>query len=538
MKHPRTYQNWIKKSESFTPFNGVIKTTKFVIVVNSPLLTDSQLEKILISITKQSYQNWQVVVVLHDTQTVADIFTNTLNITTLKVECSELMQPFNIKYSGYWALYINYYLVLAPQALWEFAVYINADKSSKSGCIYSDHDYIDREGKRHNVKFKPDWNADLYYEQEYIANCCVIQVDSVLHDITLNQLSSRSEMFGLIINIDNHNRATKIEHLAKVLFHLVDGPLELNSLESQKALQQRFNLDLKVEPTTWGQKLTWPIMKPEPLVSLIIPTRNGLDILKQAIDSILAKTTYENYEIIIVDNQSDDIETINYLKSIGNSKINVINYNHPFNYSAINNFAAEHAQGTIIGLINNDVEVISPQWLTEMVSHAIRPDIGCVGAKLYYPNDTIQHAGVIIGIWGCAGHSHKYYPRSADGFNNRLQLVQNYSAVTAACLLVKKELFNQVSGLNERDLTVAFNDVDFCLKVERLGVRNLWTPYAELYHYESISRGDDATPEKRARAEKEINYMHDTWGTNTYLDPAYNPNLTLKLEDFSISRDI
>jgi GT2 family glycosyltransferase len=308
-----------------------------------------------------------------------------------------------------------------------------------------------------------------------------------------------------------------------------------------KALEDHFlalGKDVSVEEGAGPNmyKVNW-LIKAEPLVSLIIPTYNGYEITKQAIDSILEKTIYQNYEILLVDNNSNDEIALAYFEELDqHEKVTVLRYPYPFNYSAINNFAAKQAKGEIIGLVNNDVEVISPEWLTEMVSHALRDDIGCVGAMLYFENDTIQHAGVITGIGGVAGHSHKHFKRGEHGYFSRLNLVQNISAVTAACLLVRKTVFEQVNGLNEKDLTVAFNDVDFCLKVQAAGYRNLWTPYAELYHYESISRGAEDNPEKVARFNTEVVYMLNTWGTDKKPDPCYSPNLTNKREDFSVGK--
>ena len=207
----------------------------------------------------------------------------------------------------------------------------------------------------------------------------------------------------------------------------------------------------------------------------------------------------------------------------------------PFNFSAINNLGIEHANGAIVGLVNNDIEVIHPEWLTEMVSLCIQEGVGCVGAKLYYPNDTLQHAGVILGIKGVANHSHNKHSRHHDGYFGRLRVPQALSAVTAACLVVKKEVYLQAGGMNEEDLKVAFNDVDFCLKVRALGYRNVWTPYAELYHFESLSRGSEDTPEKKARFAKEVAYMKSKWGPALLDDPFYNPNLTLDEEDFSLA---
>jgi len=272
-----------------------------------------------------------------------------------------------------------------------------------------------------------------------------------------------------------------------------------------------------------------------PLVSLIIPTRNALQLVRQAVRSILATTDYPSYEIVIVDNGSDDPEALAYLAQVSREdpRVRVMPCGEPFNYSAINNRAVREARGEIVGLLNNDVEAIDPGWLTEMVSHAVRPGIGAVGAMLYYPLNTIQHAGVILGLGGVAGHPFKEFPRGDQGQKNRLRLVQNYSAVTAACLLIRKDRFQEVGGLNEKYLSIAFNDVDLCCKLIKAGYRNLWTPYAEFYHHESATRGVEDTPEKKARFQSEIDYMMDTWADLLMSDPAYNPNLTLVGEDFS-----
>ena len=219
------------------------------------------------------------------------------------------------------------------------------------------------------------------------------------------------------------------------------------------------------------------------------------------------------------------------------ANVTVLKYPYPFNYSAINNFAVKHAKGDIIGLVNNDIEVISPDWLGDMVGHAQRDDIGCVGGKLLYADGRVQHAGVVMGYGGGAGHAHKYFPRYHPGYLNRLAATGNFSAVTAACLLVKKRDYLAVGGLNEENLTVAFNDVDFCLKVLELGRRNLYCAEAELYHHESASRGLEDTQEKLQRFQSELDYLCTQWASYISHDPAYNPNLTLRRENFSISED-
>jgi GT2 family glycosyltransferase len=286
-------------------------------------------------------------------------------------------------------------------------------------------------------------------------------------------------------------------------------------------------------PTTY--RVRWPVPDPAPLVTLIIPTRDGRALLQQCIES-LKKTSYHPFEILVVDNQSRDRDALHYFDELESRGIGrVLKYDRPFNYSAINNFAVQHARGSVVGLLNNDVEVIDPGWLTEMVAQAIRPQVGAVGAKLYYADGTLQHAGVVTGLGGVAGHSHKHLFRDASGYFWRVHLPQNLSAVTGACLSIRREVYLQIGGLDEENLRVAFNDVDFCLRLEEAGYRNVWTPYAELFHHESKSRGIEDTPEKQARFKSEIDYMKARWGSRLLEDPHYSPNLTLDAENFALA---
>jgi len=263
----------------------------------------------------------------------------------------------------------------------------------------------------------------------------------------------------------------------------------------------------------------WPIPSDCPLVSLIIPTRDGYEILKACLDSILAKTTYSNYEILIVNNQTSCPKTLELFSAMVTvyENIRVIDYDAEFNYSAINNYAVGFAEGSIIGFVNNDIEVISPDWLTEMVSHALREDIGCVGAMHFYPDDSIQHAGVIVGLDGVAGHAFKFEDKSSnEDYFNYLSSIRNPDAVTAATLLIRKELFQKAGGFDAEHLAIAFNDVDLCLRVNALGYRCVWTPYAELYHHESKTRKLTSSVEATKREIYEHAVMKERWGTDTY----------------------
>lgn len=439
-------------------------------------------------------------------------------------------------------------------ALPEHALYFMAQVIAEhpdAQILYSDEDKIDIHGQRSDPHFKSDWNPDLFYSQNYVSHLGVYKRELLQRINGFRTGVEGSQDQDLLLRCLPHVKAEQIIHIPKILYHwrTLEGSTAMASGEKSyttdagiKALSEFFEKNgpegIKIEtglvPNTY--RVRWPIPNPAPLVSLLIPTRDRKTITEVAVRSILDKTTYANYEIIILDNGSVEQETLDWFAAIQqeDARVQVLRYDHPFNYSAINNFGAQHAKGSLIGLINNDVEVISPDWLTEMVSHALREDIGCVGAKLYYSNDTIQHAGIVIGIGGVGGHSHKYFGRNHHGYFSRLKLTQTVSGVTAACLIIRKSVFDQVDGLDEINLKVAFNDVDFCLKVREAGYRNLWTPYAELYHHESISRGTEDSPEKQARFQSEVEFMQAKWGEALKSDPFYSPNLTKDREDFTI----
>jgi len=272
-----------------------------------------------------------------------------------------------------------------------------------------------------------------------------------------------------------------------------------------------------------------------PLVSIIIPTRNNREFLKKCIESILKKTGYKNIEISVVDNNSDDPETVNYLSELqSKNRVHILSDEREFSFSAINNRAAKNAKGEFLLFLNDDTEVIHPEWLTEMVQIAVQDRVGVVGAKLWYPGYTLQHGGIILGIKGVAGHAHKHFDKLNQGYLGRANLIQEFSAVTGACMLVKKELFTRVGGFDE-NLAIAYNDIDLCLKIKEQGFKVVWTPYAELIHHESKSRGDDFQAEKYERLTIEGEYLLNRWGEILKNDPAYSPNLTLEAENFGLA---
>lgn len=503
------------------------------------------------SVFQQTYTTWQLILV-DDASTDEDV-KNYLSVLNDKRIC-KLTRTENGHISaatntgleaatGDFIVLLDQDDLLHPDALKCVAHYI--EQHPDADIFYSDEDKIDAKGNRHTPHFKPEFNLELLYSHNYVSHLGVYRRSLIESIGGFREGYEGSQDYDLLLRAAEKCGANKVKHIPYILYHwrALPGSTALDESEKSyaeqaglKALQSHLEpkgaqVELGMLPNTY--KVDWPLPSVLPLVSIIIPTKNADALVKQCIDSIYQLTEYTNFEILLVDNQSDDPKSLEYFAQLERSgKVRLLSYDQPFNYSAINNFAVSKAQGEYVVLMNNDIEIISPSWLDDMVRNLARPDIGCVGAKLYYPNGTLQHAGVITGLGGVAGHSHKHFPKDHPGYFKRLKVIQNLSAVTAACLGVRKSVFHQVNGLNEQDLTVAFNDVDFCLKVQQAGYRNLWSPYIEMVHHESISRGAENTPEKQARFAREIDYMKSTWGQQLLNDPCYSRWLTLDREDF------
>jgi GT2 family glycosyltransferase len=449
--------------------------------------------------------------------------------------------------SGEWIALLDHDDVLSENALAEVA--LTLARRPDAQLVYSDEDKIDGHGTRFEPHFKCDYSPELFRSMNYFNHLTVHRADNVRAVGGWRPGFEGSQDYDLNLRVVECIDPGAVVHIPKVLYHwrAVEGSTALAGdakgyayKAGWKALEEhvaRSGIDAELceIPGAPWYRVRHRMIEPAPLVSLIIPTRDNVELLRTCISSILEKTTYRNYEIVVMDNGSVEAETLAYFDEIARDRgVRVIPYPHAFNYSAINNEAVLHAKGSIVALVNNDIEVISPDWLSEMVSWVQQSRVGCVGAKLLYPDDTIQHAGIILGIGGVAGHSHKYARRGDHGYCSRLEVAQNLSAVTGACLLVRREVFTEVGGLDEKGLKVAFNDVDFCLKVREAGYLNVWTPFAELYHHESKSRGAEDTPEKRARFRREVETMQARWGAVLQEDPYYSANLTREWENFSL----
>jgi O-antigen biosynthesis protein len=435
-----------------------------------------------------------------------------------------------------WVVRLSATYIIANYSIFTSARAVNSLKNCQ--IIYSDEDVVDALGQRSAPDFKPDWNLSLHLSRNLIGSSGFYRTALVQKMGGYQSGMAEAMDFDLSLRCIEHVTPEQIVHLPYVLFHGAPG-IQRASDAGVKVLNayfERQHIVASAEKIGHGYRIQYALPKVLPLVSLIIPTRNNADLLRQCIVSIQQKTTYPNYEIIIVDNGSDEPETLSFFKDLGlNPKIRILRIDAPFNYSALNNAAVKIAKGELIGLVNNDIEVISPGWLEELTSQALRPGVGAVGARLWFPDDTLQHGGVVLGVHGWAAHAHNRFPRGSLGYQGRMALVSEFSAVTGACLLVRKSSYEAVGGLNEEALKISCNDVDLCLKLKKIGLRNVWTPFADLYHHESATRGFEDTPAKKARFASELAYMRQHWGEQLKNDPAYNPNLTLEAQDFGLA---
>ena len=428
----------------------------------------------------------------------------------------------------------------------ETALYMVAEELGQhpeTDIIYSDEDTIDANGRRYQPHFKSDWNLDLFYGYNYVGDLIVCRASSINIVGGLRSGFDGAEIYDLLLRIAEKTTVNHISHIPFILYHCRAPELPAARLGAarthaanaeRRALSEHFlrtgQQGVEVIPGPRGEfhRIVWPVPHPKPLVSLVIPTGGKVELLTNCLSGILNRTDYDNIELIILYNTSTRPEVFPYFDEISTDpRVTIVDSRGGFNFSRICNLGVERARGQIIGLINDDIEVIEPGWLTEMVSHALRPGIGAVGALLYYPNDRIQHAGIVTGVGGVAGCAHLGLPRGNLGNFGRAALVQNLSAVTAACLVMPKTVFGEVGAFNKKDLSVAYNDVDLCLRICKAGYKIVWTPHAELYHDESATRGPDTDPDKVERFRAELAYMKQQWGHILDQDPYYNPNLAL-----------
>lgn len=406
----------------------------------------------------------------------------------------------------------------------------------EAAILYGDEDELDDRGVRRRPWFKPEWNEELFLAQDYLSRACAIRATVARTSAARIQADAKTSIVDLLLQVIAADQGPVV-HVPAIIAHACNLDRQADQ-SARVAAVGRFMAwrGGSAAPGPFDTvKVSWPLPEPRPLVSMIVPTRDKLELLRPCVESILQRTTYARFEVLIVDNRSVEARTRRYLDDLGSeAKVRVLPYPHPYNYSAINNHAVRQARGSFVCLVNNDTEVLDADWLTEMMRYAVRPEVGAVGAKLLYADGSIQHAGVVVGIGDAAGHAHRNLPADDAGYFCHAHVAQFVSAVTGACLLVDKRKFLAVGGLDEENLPIAYNDVDLCLKLERAGWRNVYVPHAVLIHHESKSRAKDHAPSRINSYRRELQAFQERWGAKDYNDPLLNPNLDRSSETFLI----
>lgn len=443
--------------------------------------------------------------------------------------------------AGTWLVFLQSGDQLAPHALRHFLAALRAHPEAR--VLYADEDRITASGRRHSPQFKPAWNPDLLYSDPHYSHCWLIRAD--LAHRAAQALDAAGEpvtFYGLVLEATAACQPGRIVHLPEVLYHRADRDDEQRADPQSAMTLARFlarqgqAVSVTVRPAG-GHRLHWPLPDPPPLVSVIIPTRDRLELLRRCLNSLEAQAADgPPIELLLIDNDSRDPATLAYLEEVAQRpEVTLIRRPGPFNFAALNNEAADLAQGELLAFLNNDVEALSPGWLYTMAAEALRPDIGAVGARLLFEDGSVQHAGVLLGIGGIAGHAHKYLPGEAAGYQLRLQLTHQVSAVTAAVLVLRRSLFLEIGGFDATSFQVNYNDVDLCLRLMARGYRNLYCADAVLVHHESRSRGAPSSPEAYSQWQRERQAMQRRWGSLLEADPHYSPHLSLTVENFSLA---
>ena len=550
-----SYQNWVERYDSMDlnslpEFSATPKLSIVLPVYDPPA---QLLQECLDSVLAQVYPHWELCIaddaspaphvreILEDYQAR---FPEKIKV-CFREENGHICESSNSALdlaTGDFMVLLDHDDLLPRHALHYVAAEIDAHPDVV--VIYSDEDKIDESGVRQDPYFKPDWDPDLLLGQNCISHLGVYKIEATRAAGAFRVGTHGSQDWDLALRVTERCEPHQVRHIDRILYHWRITPGSTTMGHSEKpytvtaaeaavgeALSRRGETGCRaeVQPINNFIRVVRPLPEPAPSVEIIIPTRNRVGLVRRCVESIRSLTDYPEYKITVVDNGSDDPETLQYLEK---ADLDILRDDGPFNFSRLNNVAAKASTAEILVLLNNDTEIIDAGWLRELVVHAVRPEIGAVGAKLVYPNSLVQHVGVFLGFQGAAGHLLRGKPEGYRHGGDLTRMVRTCSAVTAACLAVRRESYLAVSGMDEDMFGVAYNDVDFCLKLSATGLRNIITPHAVVIHDESVSRKDDEqTADQKARANREIEALQERWGDVLRRDPYYNRNLSLEHED-------
>jgi len=549
-----SYSHWISNQESKIysinnvqayPLNAL--NVRFVIILVQKDVNFKYLKSLTDSLVSQEYSNW----ILHVPNELIECSENKQYFVNLsrtdqrfKIIKKDTVKAWFIREivsdvgTNQWVIPITDKSIFSKRSLEVIAHKVQTNYSVDM--IYTDEDEMDDLNTRSNHYFKPDWNREFFYTSNYINNKVIFNKKFIVSFFAKSEQDNFSDIYAIILDsLTLFEYDVQIEHLPYICFHTFrDTTSKLNISKMKLTLEKYLNkksLDAIVSVNDGLLQVKYNL-KDEPEVTVVIPSKNNYLYLSKCINSVINKTEYKNFKILVVDNGSTDDSLKEYYSVLSGIKNIKILYDHSeFNYSAINNRAVAKIESEYICFMNDDVEVLTPNWLCQMIGLAAIDDVGAVGAKLLYPNGKVQHSGIILGVSGFAGHAFKFHATSDPGYHNRNLLASEYSAVTAACMVIKRQKFIQVGGFDELNLKIACNDVDLGLKLKTIGYRNIVLPYVHFYHFESASRGFEDSPEKVKRFSQEKLHITNKWKQTIFNDPCYNINLARNAEDFSLN---
>lgn len=563
-----TYQNWIDRFDTPTRSDAIALRRRLralrrhpVISVLLPVYNPELkiLEAAITSIERQLYEHWELCIA-DDASTDPEVRPFLEGVAARDQRIKLIFREQNGHISacsnsalglatGEWCSLLDQDDVLAEHALaW---VALEIEEHTEAGLIYSDEDKIDAAGLRSNPFFKPDWNPELFLGQNFINHLGVYRTDLLRAIGGFREGFEGSQDYDLALRCLERLKPAQVRHIPRILYHwrAVAGSLAAVADAKPYAKEaarraigdhlRRVGISGQAEAcpeNAESHRVVYELADPPPLVSIIIPMRDRVDLIERCVTTIREQTDYPSIEFVVVDNGSIEPAALRFLRTMEQEMAaQVIRDDGSFNFSRLINRGAAAARGEVLAFVNNDIEATERGWLREMVSHAVRQGVGAVGARLWYPNGTLQHGGVVVGLGGVAGHAFPGVPRGHAGYFNRAWLQQNCSAVTGACMVLCRGVFEGAGGFDEVNLAISFNDIDFCLRLRAAGLQNVWTPYANLVHHESASRGHQRAPEEQAQFVREAAYMQRKWGTELRYDPFYNPNLSLNMPGFELA---
>lgn len=566
------YPQWVKENDTLSDLDRAVIRAHIRVLPSCPLISVIMpLEEAdglawrgsLNSVITQLYPHWELFIVGEEVAALRlkeignareDSRVNVLELNRAEDSSALANAALNLA-NGEFVTLLKAGDILPEHALYEMALELS--KAEPTDILYTDSDQVGPDDKRSGPWFKPGWDPDLLLAQDYLSHSAVYR-RTLIEEIGLLRSGLEGAAFhDLALRATAATTADRIRHIPSILYHkrssgeekAFDPEHALGTLRApfltrrvvRDYLDSQGFKEATIEPSPLIQnamRVIWPIPSPEPLVSVIVPTRDKADLLFQCAQGVLGRTEYSNLELLIVDNGSIQQETLKLFRSLSerDARVRILHRPGPFNYSALNNSAASEARGEVLLLLNNDTSVIGSGWLKELVSHALRPDVGLVGAKLLYPNEKVQHAGAALGLGGSVNHLYRLANRNDTGYFGQLALVRTLSAVTGACVAIRRDVFFEVGGLDAVNLSVGFSDIDLCLKMGEYGYRIVWTPFAELFHLENASVGPDLVDSPKIERQREFFHMRKTWGPLVEsADPFHNPNLLFTPDKFAVA---